>query len=91
MLSAEVAIMHNVSVKMNDNDFSLLDGMAKQSRKSRAEIMREALQSKAAYEAYKKQAIQEGIESAEMEPLTSHEDVVKELAEFRVTFKEKHR
>jgi len=82
--------MHNVSVKMNDNDFSLLDGMAKQSRKSRAEIMREALQSKVAYEAYKQQAIQEGIESAETEPLTNHEDVVKELAEFRVLFKEKH-
>jgi len=75
--------MHNVSVKMSDKDFSVLDGMAKQSRASRSEILCEALRIKKAFDARELKAVREGLESAKNEPLTSHEDAVSEFAEFR--------
>ncbi|MDX8398875.1 MAG: ribbon-helix-helix protein, CopG family [Gallionellaceae bacterium] len=72
MLSAEVATMHSISVQLNDSQFEQVDDMAKQSHKSRSEIMREAISAKVEYEAHKQAAIDQGIESAMNEPRISH-------------------
>jgi len=82
--------MRNVSVKLSEDDFRLLDGMARENHKSKAEVVREALQSKAAYEEYKRRAIAEGIKSADNEPLTSHDDAIDEFSAFRREYKERH-
>jgi len=79
--------MHNVSVKMNDSEYNLLDGMAKANHKSKAEVMREALQVKRAFDERERRAIMEGLKSAKNEPLTSHADAIKEFAVFRENHK----
>jgi len=72
MVSAEVATMHNISVQVNDSQLAQVDNMARQSHKSRSEILREAIAAKVEYEAYKSGAIDDGIDSAMNEPRLSN-------------------
>jgi len=64
--------MHNISVQLNDSQFEQVDDMAKQSHKSRSEILREAIAAKVEYEAYKSGAIDDGIDSAINDPRLSN-------------------
>jgi len=75
--------MRNVSVAMNENDFNVLDRMAKESHKSRSEIMREALKTKSAYDEYVREAVAKGRESADKDELISHGDVVAHMSKIR--------
>jgi len=75
--------MRNVSVAMNENDFNVLDRMAKESHKSRSEIMREALKTKSAYDEYVREAVVKGRESADKDELISHGDVVAHMGKIR--------
>jgi len=77
--------MHNVSVKMNDEDFSLLDNMAKKSHLSRASVLCEALRIKQAFDRRENEAVLAGLESARNKPLLSDEDANKHFERFSAT------
>ncbi|MDQ6967465.1 MAG: ribbon-helix-helix protein, CopG family [Mariprofundaceae bacterium] len=75
MLSEEVKDMHSVSVKLNDDDYSLLDDMAQGLHKSRAEIISEALKTKLAYEAWKEKEVLAGLADIEAGRTVSSDDI----------------
>jgi len=79
MLSVEVASMHNISVKLNDSQLEQVDDMAKQSHKSRSEILREAIGAKVAYEEYKREAIDKGMEDIKNGNTVSHREVIERI------------
>jgi len=69
---------------MSDEDYSLLDGMARQGKTSRSEILCEALKIKLAIDRRERAAVMAGLESAKNEPLLSEEDAEKHFEAFRL-------
>ncbi len=74
--------MHNISFEVSDSDYEILNKMAEGSHKSKAEIMLEALRSKAAFDMNERDAVRVGLQSAETEQLLSHEDMQAEMDAF---------
>jgi len=78
--------MHSISVQLNDSQFAQVEDMAKQSHKSRSEIMREAIGAKVAYEEYKREAIDKGLEDIKNGDTVSHSEVMERIQ----AMKDKH-
>jgi len=75
--------MHNISVKMSDDDFSLLDGMAKQSKASRSDVLCEALRLKQVFDERERVSVLTGLESAKNEPLLSDDEANAHFEKFK--------
>jgi len=75
--------MHNISVKMSDDDFSLLDGMAKQSKASRSDVLCEALRLKQVFDERERVSVMAGLESTKNEPLLSDDEANAHFEKFK--------
>jgi len=75
--------MRSISVEMSDEDFRLLNGMAKQSNESRSSVLCDALRIKKALIAREHAAVMDGLKSAKDAPLISDEDAQNHFEAFK--------
>jgi hypothetical protein len=68
---------------MSDDDFSLLDGMAKQSKASRSDVLCEALRLKQVFDERERVSVLTGLESAKNEPLLSDDEANAHFEKFK--------
>lgn len=71
--------MRNISFQVDDARCEQVEALAKASHKSRAEIMREAIDAKLAYENYKQEAIADGMRALKAGEVVSHASVVERM------------
>ena len=68
--------MHSVAVKMNDNGFLRLNRIAKDTHKSKAEIIGEAIKVRLSFEEYEHRAIMKGLRQADNGETITHAEML---------------